>query len=60
VPRTADDDHGFTADTEGNEYYFDQAGVVRPGNPLAVGAAVEFLGQSAGQGLQARRVTIVQ
>jgi ribosomal subunit interface protein len=60
VLRLFDDGHGFIADAEGNEYYFDQAGVVREGERLAVGAAVEFLGEAAGQGLQAKRVTAVR
>jgi hypothetical protein len=34
--------------------------VVREGERLAVGAAVEFLGEAAGQGLQAKRVTAVR
>lgn len=55
-----DDGHGFIADTDGNEYYFDQAGVVRAGDRLDVGTAVEFLGEAAGQGLQAKRVTAIK
>jgi ribosomal subunit interface protein len=57
VVRLFDDGHGFIADADGNEYYFDQASVVRPDERLAVGEAVEFLGQAASQGLQAKRVT---
>jgi ribosomal subunit interface protein len=56
VVRLFDDGHGFIEDGEGNEYYFDEAGVVRPGR-LVVGTAVEFLGEAAAQGLQAKRVT---
>jgi len=57
VVRLFDDGHGFIEDGEGNEYYFDEAGVVRPGDRLVVGTAVEFLGETAAQGLQAKRVT---
>ena len=57
VVRLFDDGHGFIEDGEGNEYYFDAAGVVRPGDKLVVGTAVEFLGEAAAQGLQAKRVT---
>ena len=57
VVRLFDDGHGFIEDGEGNEYYFDEAGVVRPGDKLVVGTAVEFLGEAAAQGLQAKRVT---
>jgi ribosomal subunit interface protein len=57
VVRLFDDGHGFIEDGEGNEYYFDEAGVVRPGDRLVVGTAVEFLGEAAAQGLQAKRVT---
>lgn len=60
VVRVFDDGHGFIADLDGNEYYFDQAGVVRDGDRLGVGTAVEFLGQTAGQGLQAKRVTAIK
>lgn len=60
VVRMFDDGHGFIADADGNEYYFDQAGVVHPGDTPEVGVAVEFLAQAAGQGLQAKRVTIVR
>jgi ribosomal subunit interface protein len=57
VVRLFDDGHGFIEDGEGNEYYFDDAGVVGIGNRLVVGTAVEFLGETAAQGLQAKRVT---
>ena len=60
VVRQFDDGHGFIEDGEGNEYYFDQAGVVRPGERLEAGAAVEFLGEAAAQGLQAKRVTALR
>jgi len=60
IVRLFGDGHGFIEDVEGNEYYFDDAGVVRPGGWLAVGAAVKFLGEAAGQGLQAKRVTAVR
>jgi ribosomal subunit interface protein len=60
VVRLFDDGRGFIEDGEGNEYYFDGASVVSPADRLAVGAAVEFLGETAAQGLQAKRVTIVR
>jgi ribosomal subunit interface protein len=60
VVRLFDDGHGFIADNDGNEYYFDPAGIVRPGEQLVVGTMVEFLGQAAGQGLQAKRVTAMK
>ena len=60
VVRLFDDGHGFIEDGDGNEYYFDQAGVVRPGERMEVGAAVEFLGEAAAQGLQAKRVTALR
>lgn len=60
IVRLFDDGHGFIEDGDGNEYYFDEAGVVRPGDRLAVGTAVDFLGESAAQGLQAKRVTAVR
>ena len=58
VARLFDDGHGFIEDTEGNEYYFDQTSVAHPGfDKLAVGNVVEFLAETAAQGLQAKRVT---
>ena len=60
VVRLFDDGHGFIEDGDGNEYYFDEAGVVHAGNGLAVGTAVEFLAEAAAQGLQAKRVTAVR
>jgi ribosome-associated translation inhibitor RaiA len=58
VARLFDDGHGFIEDTEGNEYYFDQASVAHPGfDRLVIGNAVEFLAETAAQGLQAKRVT---
>jgi ribosome-associated translation inhibitor RaiA/cold shock CspA family protein len=60
IVRLFDDGHGFIEDGEGNEYYFDTAGVVRGAERLTVGATVEFLTETASQGLQAKRVTAVR
>ncbi len=60
IVRLFDDGHGFIEDGEGNEYYFDDASVAGPGDRLVVGTAVEFLGEAAAQGLQAKRVTAVR
>ncbi len=58
VARLFTDGYGFIEDAEGNEYYFDRASVAHPRfDELAVGSAVEFLGETAAQGLQAKRVT---
>jgi ribosomal subunit interface protein len=60
VVRLFDDGHGFIEDGDGSQYYFDEASVASPGEKLVVGAAVEFLGEAAAQGLQAKRVTAVR
>jgi len=60
VQRLFDDGHGFIEDSDGNQYYFDEACVVNPGDRLVVGAAVQFLGEAAAQGLQAKRVTALR
>lgn len=58
VARLFTDGYGFIEDTDGNEYYFDRACVAHPRfDELVVGGSVEFLGESAAQGLQAKRVT---
>jgi ribosomal subunit interface protein len=60
VARLLGDGRGFIEDGEGNEYYFDAASVVRAGDQLEVGMTVEFLGETAAQGLQAKRVTVAR
>lgn len=57
IVRLFDDGHGFIEDGEGSEYYFDAASVVRQAERLEVGTAVQFLSETAAQGLQAKRVT---
>jgi len=58
VARLFGDGYGFIEDVQGNEYYFDRTCVAHPGfDKLAVGNAVDFLGEAAAQGLQAKRVT---
>jgi ribosomal subunit interface protein len=58
VVRLFEEGHGFIEDTDGNEYYFDRASVVYPSfEKLEVGAVVEFLGELAGQGRQAKHVS---
>jgi ribosomal subunit interface protein len=58
VARLFTDGYGFIEDTDGNEYYFDRTSVAHPGfDQLAVGETVDFLGESAAEGLQAKRVT---
>ena len=60
VVRLFDDGHGFIEDSDGSQYYFDRAGVVHPDfDQLRVGASVEFLPETASQGLQAKRVSAV-
>jgi len=58
VVRLFEDGHGFIEDDDGSQYYFDRANVVHPDfDKLEVGAAVEFLAETAAQGLQAKRVS---
>lgn len=53
--------HGFIEDADGNQYYFDRAGVTHPSfDKLEVGAPVEFLAELAAQGRQAKRVTLTE
>lgn len=59
VIRLLAEGHGFIEDADGNQYYFDRAGVAHPGfDKLEVGASVEFLAELAAQGRQAKRVTL--
>ena len=55
----ADAGIGFIAGIDGNEYYFSRENVVAPAfEHLAVGATVRFIGEPAGEGLQAKRVSV--
>jgi len=58
VARLFTDGYGFIEGTDGGEYYFDRASVTHPDfEALVVGDSVEFLGETAAEGLQAKRVT---
>lgn len=58
VARLFADGYGFIESTDGAEYYFDRAAVTHPDfDGLAVGESVDFLGEVAAEGLQAKRVT---
>jgi len=58
VARLFTDGYGFIEGTDGTEYYFDRASVTHPEfDGLAVGDRVDFLGEAAAEGLQAKRVT---
>jgi ribosome-associated translation inhibitor RaiA/cold shock CspA family protein len=49
---------GFIEDADGNQYYFDRAGVAEADfEQLEVGSQVEFIAELAAQGRQAKRVT---
>ena len=55
------EDNGFIEDADGNQYYFDRAGVMHPSfDELEVGTPVEFLAELAAQGRQAKRVTLAK
>lgn len=57
VARLFTDGYGFIEGSDGAEYYFDRASVTSPDfDALAVGDAVDFLGETASEGLQAKRV----
>jgi ribosomal subunit interface protein len=50
---------GFIATADGNEYYFSRDNVVSPAfEHLAVGATVHFIEDAAGEGLQAKRISV--
>lgn len=58
VVRMFADGYGFIEDAEGNEYYFDRASVAHPSfDRLEVGTSVQFLGEVAAEGRQAKRVS---
>jgi ribosomal subunit interface protein len=59
VARLFADGYGFIEGSDGAEYYFDRASVTHPDfDGLAVGDRVDFLGETAAEGLQAKRVTV--
>jgi ribosome-associated translation inhibitor RaiA/cold shock CspA family protein len=61
VVRLLEEGHGFIEDADGNQYYFDRAGVTHPSfDKLEVGAPVEFLAELAALGRQAKRVTLTE
>lgn len=54
-----DDRYGFIRDVEGNEFYFTDANVSNSQfSHLEIGDLVEFIGLTAGEGLQANHVTL--
>jgi len=59
IVRLLEEDKGFIEDADGNQYYFDRAGVDEADfDKLEVGSPVEFLGELAALGRQAKRVTL--
>ena len=50
---------GFISTPDGDEYYFSRDNVVgKPFEHVQIGSAVQFIGESGSQGLQAKRVSL--
>jgi ribosomal subunit interface protein len=55
----AEEGYGFIVAPDGREFYFSRENVVDPSfDSLEVGAAVQFIEEVAGEGAQAKRVTV--
>lgn len=55
----AEDGYGFIHSVDGNDYYFSTSNVAHPQfNKLEIGDLVQFLELTAGDGLQANRITL--
>ena len=55
----AEEGYGFIVAPDGREFYFGRENVVDPSfDSLEVGAAVQFIEEAAGEGAQAKRVTV--
>lgn len=55
----ADEGYGFITTPDGREFYFSRENVVSPAfDQLDVGTAVQFVEEMAGEGPQAKRVTV--
>jgi len=55
----AEEGYGFIETPDGREFYFDRENVVTPSfEQLSVGAEVQFLEEAAGEGLQAKRISV--
>lgn len=56
----ADEDYGFIATDDGNEYYFSRENVIEPSfDQLQKGMQVQFIPEPAAEGMQAKRVTAI-
>jgi ribosomal subunit interface protein len=56
----ADEDYGFIATDDGNEYYFSRKNVIEPSfDQLLKGMQVQFIPEPAAEGMQAKRVTAI-
>lgn len=59
VARLFDDGFGFIETADGREFYFSSDNVVHPDfDKLEVGSEVQFLEEAAGEGWQAKRVSV--
>lgn len=59
VARMFEDGFGFIETADGREFYFNRDNVVNPDfDKLEVGSAVQFIEETADEGLQAKRVSV--